>query len=59
MEHAMDTDATYQHTDQAYLWQRKVQGAMAEGGGIKVAFEWRDAPYRDYRATARPSGDSG
>jgi hypothetical protein len=36
-------------TDQA-LWQNKVRESMAEGGGIKAAFEWRDAPYRGYRA---------
>ena len=48
---ATDTDAMYQFTDQAYLWQEKVREAMAEGGGgIKAAFEWRDAPYGDYRA---------
>jgi enoyl-CoA hydratase len=48
---ATDTDAMYQFTDQAYLWQDKVRESMAEGGGgIKAAFEWRDAPYRDYRA---------
>lgn len=48
---ATDTDAMYQFTDQGYLWQEKVRESMAEGGGgIKAAFEWRDAPYRDYRA---------
>ncbi|MGD9890456.1 MAG: enoyl-CoA hydratase-related protein [Dehalococcoidia bacterium] len=51
---ATDTDAMYQYTDQAALWQQKVQESMAEGGGgIKAAFEWRDAPYRDYRASGR------
>jgi enoyl-CoA hydratase len=49
---ATDTDAMYQYTDQAYLWQEKVRESMAEGGGgIKAAFEWRDAPYQDYRAS--------
>ena len=43
---ATDTDAMYQYTDQAYLWQEKVRESMAEGGGgIKAAFEWRDAPW--------------
>jgi enoyl-CoA hydratase len=51
---ATDTDAMYQFTDQAALWQEKVQESMQPGGGgIKAAFEWRDAPYRDYRAAGR------
>jgi enoyl-CoA hydratase len=51
---ATDTDAMYQHTDQAYLWQEQVRASMAEGGGgIKAALEWRDAPYQDYRAAGR------
>lgn len=50
---ATDTDAMYQFTDQAALWQEKVRESMAEGGGgMKAAFEWRDSPYRDYRARA-------
>jgi hypothetical protein len=41
----------YQFTEQGYLWQEKVREAMAPGGpGLKAALEWRDAPYRDYRA---------
>ena len=51
---ATDTDAMYQFTDQAYLWQQKVRESMEPGGGgIKAAFEWRDAPYRDYRTAGR------
>ncbi len=51
---ATDTDAMYQFTEQGYLWQQKVQESMAPGGGgIKAAFEWRDAPYADYRAGRR------
>ena len=51
---ATDTDAMYQYTDQGALWQEKVRESMQEGGGgIKAAFEWRDAPYRDYRAAGR------
>jgi enoyl-CoA hydratase len=51
---ATDTDAMYQYTDQAALWQEKVRESMEPGGGgIKAAFEWRDAPYRDYRAAGR------
>ncbi len=51
---ATDTDAMYQFTDQGYLWQEKVRESMEPGGGgIKAAFEWRDAPYRDYRAAGR------
>ena len=51
---ATDTDAMYQFTDQAALWQEKVRESMEPGGGgIKAAFDWRDAPYRDYRASAR------
>jgi hypothetical protein len=44
----------YQYTDQGALWQEKVRESMEPGGGgIKAAFEWRDAPYRDYRAAGR------
>lgn len=51
---ATDTDAMYQYTDQGFLWQQKVQESMREGGGgMKAAFEWRDAPYHDYRAAGR------
>ena len=55
---ATDTDAMYQFTDQAALWQEKVREAMPEGGGIKAAVEWRDAPSRDYRAAghSQPPG---
>ncbi|MBI2760315.1 MAG: enoyl-CoA hydratase/isomerase family protein [Chloroflexi bacterium] len=53
---ATDTDAMYQYTDQAALWQQKVRESMAEGGGgMKAAYEWRDAPYADYRAAATSS----
>ena len=49
---ATDTDAMYQFTDQGALWQETVRESM-QPGGIKAAFEWRDAPYRDYRAAGR------
>jgi enoyl-CoA hydratase len=52
---ATDTDAMYQHTDQAYAWQEKVREVNQPGGpGMKAAYEWRDAPYRDYRAAREP-----
>jgi enoyl-CoA hydratase len=48
---ATDTDAMYQHTDQAFLWQQKVREVTAPGGpGMKAALDWRDGPYEDYRA---------
>ena len=44
----------YQYTDQGFLWQQKVRESMEPGGGgIKAAFEWRDAPYADHRAAGR------
>jgi enoyl-CoA hydratase len=42
-----DLDAAAQMTEQAYAWQDQVRQAMTSGGGLKEAFEWRDAPYRD------------
>jgi enoyl-CoA hydratase len=42
-----DLDAAAQMTEQAYAWQDQVRKAMTSGGGLKEAFEWRDAPYRD------------
>lgn len=51
---ATDTDAMYQFSDQAYAWQDKMREVMQPGGGgIKAAFDWRDAPYADYRATTK------
>lgn len=51
---ATDTDAMYQYTDQGELWQAKVREATGPGGpGMKAALEWRDGPYRDYRAAGR------
>ena len=47
---ATDTDAMYQFTEQGYLWQQKVRESLESGAGMKAAFEWRDAPYADYRA---------
>jgi enoyl-CoA hydratase len=53
---ATDTDAMYQFSEQAYLWQQKVRESMESGQGMKAALEWRDAPYADYRAASRTSG---
>jgi enoyl-CoA hydratase len=46
---ATDTDAMYQFTGQSYLWRDKVAEAVRNGGGLKEALAWRDAPYGDYR----------
>ena len=54
-------DAMSSFSGQAYAWQDKVAESMASGEGLKAALEWRDGPYRDYRAgaerpTSPPSG---
>lgn len=45
-----DLDAAAQFTQQSYAWQDRVREAMQKGGGLKEALDWRDGPYRDYRA---------
>jgi enoyl-CoA hydratase len=45
-----DFDAMSQFTAQAYLFHDKVEEAREAGQGIARALEWRDGPYRDYRA---------
>ncbi|GAB4331046.1 MAG: enoyl-CoA hydratase [Dehalococcoidia bacterium] len=45
-----DLDAAGQFTQQSYAWQDRVREAMEKGGGLKEALDWRDGPYRDYRA---------
>ncbi|MBI2766345.1 MAG: enoyl-CoA hydratase/isomerase family protein [Chloroflexi bacterium] len=45
-----DLDAAGQFTAQSYAWQDASREAMTSGGGLKQALDWRDAPYRDYRA---------
>ena len=46
-----DLDAAGQFTAQAYEWQDRTRQAMESGGGLKEALDWRDGPYRDYRAS--------
>jgi enoyl-CoA hydratase len=41
-----DLDAMGQMTQSSYAWQDKMRGE----GGLKAALDWRDGPYRDYRA---------
>jgi enoyl-CoA hydratase len=53
---ATDTDAMYQFTGQAYLWQEKVAESFKSGGGLKQALAWRDGPYGDYRASGSGAG---
>ncbi len=48
-----DLDAAGQFTGQSYAWQDKVRESMEAGGGLKAALDWRDGPYRDYRASTR------
>ena len=48
-----DLDAAGQFTAQAYEWQDRTRQAMESGGGLKEALDWRDGPYRDYRASGR------
>lgn len=43
-----DHDAAAQFTQQAFAWQDKMRE-----GNLKEALDWRDGPYRDYRAAAR------
>ena len=50
MRTSTDLDAAAQFTRQSYAWQDKVREAMTSGGGLKEALDWRDGPYRDYRA---------
>ncbi len=45
-----DMDAAAQFTAQSYAWQDKMRESAAEGTGLKGALDWRDGPYRDYRA---------
>jgi enoyl-CoA hydratase len=39
-----------QHTSQSYAFRDKVRESQETGEGMKAVFEWRDGPYRDYRA---------
>jgi enoyl-CoA hydratase len=43
-----DHDTAAQFTRQAYAWQDKMRE-----GSLKEALDWRDGPYRDYRAVER------
>jgi len=45
-----DLDAAAQFTAQSYLWQDKTRESFEAGTGLKGALDWRDGPYRDYRA---------
>jgi enoyl-CoA hydratase len=45
-----DLDAAAQFTGQSYAWQDKTRESMQAGTGLKGALDWRDGPYRDYRA---------
>jgi len=49
-----DLDAAGQFTGQSYAWQDKVRESYEAGSGLKGALDWRDGPYRDYRA-AKPN----
>lgn len=48
-------DAMSQFTSQAYGWRDKMEEGRQSGGGLKEALEWRDGPYRDYRARRKES----
>ena len=45
-----DLDAAAQFTGQSYAWQDKMRESAEAGTGLKGALDWRDGPYRDYRA---------
>jgi enoyl-CoA hydratase len=45
-----DYDAMSQFTEQAYAFNEQIEAAREAGTGLGPAFEWRDGPYRDYRA---------
>jgi len=45
-----DMDAAAQFTQQSYAWQDKMRESAEAGTGLKAALDWRDGPYRDYRA---------
>ena len=45
-----DLDAAGQFTAQSYAWQDKMRESVQAGTGLKGALDWRDGPYRDYRA---------
>ncbi len=45
-----DMDAAGQFTQHSYAWQDKMREAAQAGTGLKAALDWRDGPYRDYRA---------
>lgn len=45
-----DLDAAAQFTAQSYAWQDKMRESIEAGTGLKAALDWRDGPYRDYRA---------
>ena len=48
-----DLDAAAQFTEQSYAWQDKVKESFEAGIGLKGALDWRDGPYRDYRAATK------
>ena len=45
-----DMDAAGQFPQHSYAWQDKMREAAQAGTGLKAALDWRDGPYRDYRA---------
>jgi len=47
---ATDLDAMGRMTEQGYAFMEKMIEALRSGKSLKTAFEWRDAPYREYRA---------
>src|SRR3970282_946201 len=50
-----DLDAAAQFTAQSYAWQDKMRESVEAGTGLKAALDWRDGPYRDYRAKGEPA----
>jgi enoyl-CoA hydratase len=45
-----DYDAMSQFTAQAYEFHDRMEQARADGQGLGPVLEWRDGPYKDYRA---------
>jgi enoyl-CoA hydratase len=52
-----DYDAMSQFTAQAYEFHDRMERAHASGQGIGPVLEWRDGPYKDYRAHERARDD--
>jgi hypothetical protein len=46
-------DAMSQFSTQAYEFRDRMTEALKAGRSLREVFEWRDGPYRDYRAAKK------